>query len=538
MPRGKRTAADGALIADAKRVRGDDAGDAGGDDADEQRAPEDEAAPGRNDAPQAPEDDAVPDHNDWLCSGCLQFTSPSEIATGNPGTLLMCDGPCLRSWHMECLDMETAPEGDWLCPDCSSQTHPCAVCGDVSKVDTIGGVIKCSVPHCPYFFHGSCVLSNPLGFTISRHEPEVEENDEPAQATLRFRCNAHSCETCVDCETAPSAKSKRQLLHCKLCPTSWHPQCIPPTTRATSDFKVLYCERHPDVELPRDEEDDAERAQIAAASAQGQCSLEPSDLARLIIRLPKPPGAEPDPAKKRDRGHFRLSTALKTEVESRPPVFQHIATNKYLIKPLRKEMGSLCECTEDCDEACLNRLVRIECIGNGADCAAAARGARRAGNCPFADCANRHFSRRRSSLARLQPFREGAMGWGLKTMDAIEKGSMVCEYVGEVIDQTELDKRLEHHNKHRPGDHNMYVMELDHGTFIDARRSGSISRYINHSCDPNCELQKWTVAGFTRIGIFARTNIAPGAPLSYDYRFSTNEVRGELVRARARATAP
>ena len=93
MPRGKRTAADGALIADAKRMRGDDAGDAGGDDADEQRAPEDEAAPGRNDAPQAPEDDAVPDHNDWLCSGCLQFTSPSEIATGNPGTLLMCDGP-------------------------------------------------------------------------------------------------------------------------------------------------------------------------------------------------------------------------------------------------------------------------------------------------------------------------------------------------------------------------------------------------------------------------------------------------------------
>ena len=39
------------MIADAKRMRGGDAGDAGGDDADEQRAPEDEAAPGRNDAP-------------------------------------------------------------------------------------------------------------------------------------------------------------------------------------------------------------------------------------------------------------------------------------------------------------------------------------------------------------------------------------------------------------------------------------------------------------------------------------------------------
>ena len=127
------------------------------------------------------------------------------------------------------------------------------------------------------------------------------------------------------------------------------------------------------------------------------------------------------------------------------------------------------------------------------------------------------------------------MGWGLKTMDAIEKGSMVCEYVGEVIDQTELDKRLEHHNKHHPGNHNMYIMELDHGTYIDARRSGSVSRYINHSCDPNCELQKWTVAAFTRIGIFARTHIAPGAPLSYDYRFSTNEVCVGIARVCARA---
>ena len=37
------------------------------------------------------------------------------------------------------------------------------------------------------------------------------------------------------------------------------------------------------------------------------------------------------------------------------------------------------------------------------------------------------------------------------------------------------------------------------------------------------ELQKWSVQGITRIGIFAKRDIPSGEPLSYDYQFSTNE---------------
>ena len=33
--------------------------------------------------------------------------------------------------------------------------------------------------------------------------------------------------------------------------------------------------------------------------------------------------------------------------------------------------------------------------------------------------------------------------------------------------------------------------------------TGNDSRFINHSCDPNCELQPWVVKGRVRIGIFA-----------------------------------
>ena len=44
-------------------------------------------------------------------------------------------------------------------------------------------------------------------------------------------------------------------------------------------------------------------------------------------------------------------------------------------------------------------------------------------------------------------------------------------------------------------------------------RKGNHTRFINHSCSPNCETQKWNVGGKTCIGIFSKTVIAPGAAL-------------------------
>jgi hypothetical protein len=39
-----------------------------------------------------------------------------------------------------------------------------------------------------------------------------------------------------------------------------------------------------------------------------------------------------------------------------------------------------------------------------------------------------------------------------------------------------------------PDDHDFYIMELDSGIYVDGREKGNLSRFINHSCDPNCEL--------------------------------------------------
>lgn len=53
-------------------------------------------------------------------------------------------------------------------------------------------------------------------------------------------------------------------------------------------------------------------------------------------------------------------------------------------------------------------------------------------------------------------------------------------------------------------------MDLGEGEVIDASQKGSILRFVNHSCGPNAETQKWAVRGKRRIGLFATEVIEKG----------------------------
>ena len=44
---------------------------------------------------------------------------------------------------------------------------------------------------------------------------------------------------------------------------------------------------------------------------------------------------------------------------------------------------------------------------------------------------------------------------------------------------------------------------------------------MNHSCAPNCETQKWTVNGDTRVGIFTTEDIPPNTELTFNYQLET-----------------
>uniref|UniRef100_W5LVE4 SET domain-containing protein n=1 Tax=Lepisosteus oculatus TaxID=7918 RepID=W5LVE4_LEPOC len=70
---------------------------------------------------------------------------------------------------------------------------------------------------------------------------------------------------------------------------------------------------------------------------------------------------------------------------------------------------------------------------------------------------------------------------------------------------------------HTHNDH--YCLNLDSGMVIDSYRMGNEARFINHSCDPNCEMQKWSVNGVYRIGLFALKDMSSGTELTYDYNF-------------------
>jgi uncharacterized protein len=61
---------------------------------------------------------------------------------------------------------------------------------------------------------------------------------------------------------------------------------------------------------------------------------------------------------------------------------------------------------------------------------------------------------------------------------------------------------------------------LDSGWIIDAAVNGNEARFLNHSCDPNCE----AVEQDDRIFIEAKRTIRPGEELVYDYSYSRDDV--------------
>lgn len=61
-------------------------------------------------------------------------------------------------------------------------------------------------------------------------------------------------------------------------------------------------------------------------------------------------------------------------------------------------------------------------------------------------------------------------------------------------------------------------MAFDQNMTLDATR-GSIARFVNHSCEPNCKIEMWNVAGQPRMALFAGDNgTMDGEELTYDYK--------------------
>jgi SET domain-containing protein len=99
---------------------------------------------------------------------------------------------------------------------------------------------------------------------------------------------------------------------------------------------------------------------------------------------------------------------------------------------------------------------------------------------------------------------------------AIPKGSRLIEYIGERISHDEADGR--YGEQHEDSPHTM-LFAVDDATVIDATHTGNSSRWINHSCAPNCE----AVNDEGRIFIEAIRSIRPGEEVTYDYNLILDE---------------
>src|SRR3954463_9017422 len=74
-------------------------------------------------------------------------------------------------------------------------------------------------------------------------------------------------------------------------------------------------------------------------------------------------------------------------------------------------------------------------------------------------------------------------GRGVYARTDIPKGTRLIEYTGEHISNAEADSRYDDEAMRR---HHPFLFILNSRTCVDAAVGGNISRYINHSCDPNC----------------------------------------------------
>jgi len=149
-------------------------------------------------------------------------------------------------------------------------------------------------------------------------------------------------------------------------------------------------------------------------------------------------------------------------------------------------------------------------------------------------CGNQRLTRRLWKSVKVQ--RAGVKGYGVFAGEDIAKGDLIKEYVGVLQDESYLksreflypqrfdtghadasydEKEVYMHSQHR------YIMHLEPGLYLDARYKGNEMRFANHSCAPNCKMDRWKVKSKTRVGLYAIQDIKEGDELCFDYAWKS-----------------
>ncbi|KAH6671511.1 SET domain-containing protein [Plectosphaerella plurivora] len=228
-------------------------------------------------------------------------------------------------------------------------------------------------------------------------------------------------------------------------------------------------------------------------------------------RRPKSRSASTSSGPKKTKKTVPLYNDLPDATEDSCTTFQVIPDCLYG----SKNMGSTdvdaldCDCQEEwhggvnhsCgeDSDCINRATKMECVTD-------------AGNCG-AGCQNQRFQRKQ--FANVSVIKTDKKGFGLRANKNMQANDFIFEYIGEVINEPTFRRRMIQYDQE--GIKHFYFMSLTKHEFVDATKKGNLGRFCNHSCNPNCYVDKWVVGDKLRMGIFTSRPIEAGEELVFNY---------------------
>uniref|UniRef100_A0A8C2V867 [histone H3]-lysine(9) N-methyltransferase n=1 Tax=Chinchilla lanigera TaxID=34839 RepID=A0A8C2V867_CHILA len=305
------------------------------------------------------------------------------------------------------------------------------------------------------------------------------------------------------------------------------------------DCVVLFLSRDSDVTLKNKEGETP--LQCASLNSQVWSALQVSKALRDSAP-DKPAAVEKIVSRDIARGYERIPIPCVNAVDSEPcPSNYKYVSQNCVTSPMNIDRNithlQYCVCTDDCSSStCMCGQLSMRCWYDKDgrllpefnmaepplifEC-------NHACSC-WRNCRNRVVQN--GLRARLQLYRTQDVGWGVRTLQDISVGTFVCEYVGELISDSEADVREE----------DSYLFDLDNKDgevyCIDARFYGNVSRFINHHCEPNLVPVRVFMSHqdlrFPRIAFFSTRLIHAGEQLGFDYGERFWDIKGKLFSCR------